>query len=480
VQIALAVASVAEGGVLTALARLESELVGRLYRPGDDGYAAATSPRNASGSQAPLAVVSVAESGDIVAAVRWARDAGLRVAVQATGHGAAGAIGGDVLLLDTSGLDDVALDSGRAIARVGAGVRSAALSAVTEQAGLLAAVGTAPDVGVVGYTAHGGVGWLTRAFGMASGSLLSVDFVDGQGFLSRADGDALWAYRGGGGVGIAVSMELALHPVEDLWGGYALWPLGAADRVIAAWSELQATGPRQLSTVISTLRSPVFPGPLRNRTALYLGAASPDGQSASAAIRRVLTQLPPAVISTFGDCDAERLAQIHLDPPVAVPAIGEGRWLGVGAWARATEIVTAALTGHSRRETGISTEADIKEPALAEIELRHLASDAPVRLGALTTPPGEYLLHAVGLAPDADARTAVEAELAKVLAVAKLDDTGQASAPFRDGRGATHDALPPDVRRRLTELRAHHDPDGRLVFPRPLTNERDDRGVDPA
>jgi FAD/FMN-containing dehydrogenase len=470
----------AEGGVLSTLARLETELVGRLCRPGDDGYAAATSPRNASGSQAPLAVVSVVDSGDIIAAVRWAADAGLRVAVQATGHGAAGTIANDVLLLDTSGLGDVALDSSRAIARVGAGVRSAALSAVTDPAGLLAAVGTAPDVGVVGYTAYGGVGWLTRAFGMASGSLLSVDFVNGQGVLSRADGDALWAFRGGGGVGIAVSMELALHRVEDLWGGYALWPLGAADRVIAAWSELQTTGPPQLSTVISTLRSPMSPEPLCNRTALYLGAASPDGQSASAAMRRILAGLPPAVISTFGDCDAERLAQIHFDPPIPVPAIGEGRWLGAGAQARASEIVTAALTGRAHRETGIRADTDLDEPALAEVELRHLSSDAPVAPGALTTPPGEYLLHAVGLVPDADARTAVQAELAKVLAAAAPDDTGQASAPFRDGRGATQDALAPDAWRRLTELRARHDPNGTLVFPRPLTGDGHDRGLDPA
>lgn len=443
------------------LRQLASELQGRLQLPGGDGYLQATAPRNNSGIQTPAAVVQVRDAEDVSVALRHAARAGLRVAVQATGHGAAGAIGADVLLLDTSRLTALQVDPRRRLARVGAGVRALQLAFATERCALIAPLGTAPDVGVVGYALHGGVGWMTRAFGMASAALHSVEFVDGRGerhqVTEDGDLDAMWAFRGGGGVGVVVSVELQLFAVQELWGGYALWPMTHAHKVIEAWSMLVESADHDLSTVISTLRTPTAPAELRGQSLIYLGAASPDAGRAAPALARMLRGLPSPSRARFGACDAVGLSKIHLDPPVAVPAVGDGRWLNASARSRAREIITAAHC--------------VGEPALAEVELRHVAGSTRGvdTAGALTRPPGDYLLHAVGLADSIAALRSIEQELATVRAVSRRDDTGRSAASFRDGQRTAPDAFEPSERQRLALIRGRFDPDGLVALPRPLS-----------
>jgi len=97
---------------------------------------------------------------------------------------------------------------------------------------------------VAGYTFDGGIGWLTAPHGLASAHLHAVDYVDGAGTARSATADAddevdraaLWAFRGGGDVGIATALEFGLVAVPDLWAGYLLWPGDQLDAVAAAWS----------------------------------------------------------------------------------------------------------------------------------------------------------------------------------------------------------------------------------------------------
>lgn len=438
--------------------QLARELRGKLLRPGEAEYARATRPRNSLAVQRPAAVVVAAGPADISACLRWAQSAGLRVAVQATGHGAAGSLGPDVILLDTSGLTELEIDSDRRVARLGPGVLSRQLAEAAAAHGLIAPLGTAPDVGVVGYTLFGGVGWMTRAFGLASAALLSAELIDGRGERRRAapdaDVDALWALRGGGGAGIVTAIELQLFAVEEPWGGYALWPLRSADRVTSAWSALVASGDRDLGTVVSTLRAPYAPPSLAGRSAIYLGAASPCGARAEPALAELMAQLPPPAFSAFGRCDSAALAKIHLDPPVPVAALGDGRWLRSEARFRAREIIMAVQDG--------------AEPALAEVELRHVAGPLAKVDGALVEPPGALLLHAVGAADSASGRESVETELRRVAARAAADDLGRSAASFRDGRPDAPEALSEGERDRLARTRARLDPGGGVKLPRSL------------
>lgn len=241
--------------------------------PGSVAYRAATTPHNATVVQRPAMVAHPRTAVDVADAIGWAAQRDLRVAVQGSGHGAGAVIGADRLLVDTSGLTSVDVD-GR-VARVGAGATWSAVNAVAERDGLLGLAGSSPTVGVAGYTFGGGVGYLTRPHGMASSALLAVDYVDGNGRTRRAtedaadivDREALWAYRGGGGVGVATSLTVELVEPQELWAGFQLWSIDALGAVADAWASAMAQIGEALSTSLSVLHTPpdasAFPPALR-------------------------------------------------------------------------------------------------------------------------------------------------------------------------------------------------------------------------
>ena len=440
---------------------LAALLPGRVFAPGTDEYNRASTPRNATARQRPAAVVTAYSADDVGGCLRFASQVGLRVVVQATGHGAAGDIGDDVLLLDTSRLDFIEVDPDRRVVRAGAGATFGAINAAAFEHGLLAPGGTAPDVGVVGYTVCGGVGWLTRPHGLASAALLSVDVVDGTGRQLHADdgehADVLWAYRGGGGVGIAAAMEMRLFPAQDLYAGYVLWAAEHASTVIPAWGKALSRLDPALSSAVGLLHAPdapTVPESLRGKAVVHLSAATVGGESAMETLREILSALPAPAIDTLGPCDAARLATIHLDPPAAVPAVGEGRWLTAEAGTLALDILTAAGTG--------------VDAPLAEVELRHVTSAPSDTPGAETSCPGEILLHATGPAPDEDSRQRVQSALGAVLAAARPVDTGRSAAAFRDGQASAPDALSSETRERLASIRRRIDPDGVIQLSRML------------
>lgn len=156
--------------------------------------------------------------------------------------------------------------------------------------------------------------------------------------------------------------------------------------------------------------------------------------------------LPRPAQDTFGPCDASRLAQIHLDPPAAVPAVGQGLWLDDSAARSAMAILGAAGAG--------------EDSALAEIELRHVgarSADAGVP-GAMTAAPGAFVLHATGPAPDDRARAAVLEALSQVTRAAASSMTGRECAAFRDGQTDALNAYDPVTGQRLRQITAEIDP----------------------
>jgi FAD/FMN-containing dehydrogenase len=433
--------------------------------PGSAGYARATTPHNSSGSQHPALAAAPRSIQGIAEVVRYAARSGRQVLPQATGHGAAGEVGDDMIILDTSGLAGVGIDPAARTARAGAGVTWAAVNAAAQRHGLLGLAGSAPDVCVSGYTFGGGVGWLVRAAGMASAALRAVDYVDGRGTIRRAaedaadpaDRDALWAFRGAGGAGVAGRLEFGLAVVDDLWAGYLLWPAAHLEAVVSAWAAaLPRIGPA-LATSISVLHAPPappFPEALRGTPVVHLALASPHGPGQASALREALAAVPPPAADTWGASDAEQLAGIHLDPPFPVPALGEGRWLGPGAPAIAASILSLA--------------SDPGSP-LALIELRNTGSTgstAPPAGGAVTAVPGPFLLHAVGLADTPGAREAAEQALGSVRRAWAPADAGRSAVSFAEGRPGDADSLAPADRERLAAIRAALDPDGVIAASR--------------
>jgi FAD binding domain len=429
----------------------------QVFTPGTDGYRRATSPHNTVARQQPALVAAPVTGEQAAVCVRHAAEHGLRVVPQATGHGAAASLRDDVLLIDTSGLSSIEIDTAHRSARVGAGCQWGDIDTAAFQHGLLGRAGSAPDVGVTGFTFGAGAGWLTRPWGLASGALSAVDYVNGRGELRRAaddasgeiDRDVIWACRGGGGAGLATALEFDLVPVDDLWAGQRLWPIEHLPAITQAWAaSLPHFGPA-LCTSISVLTAPpmpLIPQELHGQRVVHLSMASSTGQADARALLNALDEGPAPVVDTWGRTDVAGLGQIHLDPSRPVPAAGRGRWLDGTAAGYALEVLQAAV-----------------DSRILMIEIRNIANDAPVRPGALDRAPGDFMLHAVGAPGEDGDVVALDRDIDAAFAPSAPASTGLAIGTWCDGRASVPDALPAGVRDRVGAIAHAVDPSGILA-----------------
>ncbi len=438
-----------------------------LAHPGSDDYAESTSPHNSSVVQRPVAVARPKSTGDVADVVGWASDQNLTVAVQASGHGAGAPIGPDQILIDTSGMVTTDIDPRARLARAGAGATWAQVNTAAQRHGLLGLAGSSPTVAVAGYTFFGGVGWLVRPHGMASSALLTVEYVDGKGRIRHAaedatdlvDREALWAFRGGGGVGVATRLEFELVAPPAVWAGYQLWHIDALEPVVTAWAAAMDVVGDELSTSISVLHTSPdgpFPPEMRGVPIVHLAFASSAGEATAAPLLNALRAVPrPVVDDGWAPADAARLSSIHLDPPQPVPALGIGRWLGPDTPAQALDMLVPVAAHDS---------------PLAMIELRNTANRAATRDGALTAVPAPFLLHAVGLSTEPRVRQATEQGLSLVRAAASAVDAGWAATAFAEGRAGVDGGLPAAQLSRLAAARTAVDADHRIAASRLLAD----------
>ena len=255
---------------------------GAVALPGDDGYDAARQAFNLAVDQRPAAVAYPADAGEVAEVVRAARAAGLRIAPQATGHNA-GPLGdlSQTVLLKTSGMSGVAIDAERRIARVGAGVLWEDVVDAAAPHGLAALHGSAPNVGVVGYSLGGGMGWLARSHGLQANSVTAVELVTAEGEFIRADADndpeLFWALRGGGGnFGIVTALEFRLYPLSEIYAGFMLWDWTEAERVLTAWAQWAVDAPDHVTTSFRIMQMPPLeelPELVRGRSLVMIDGA---------------------------------------------------------------------------------------------------------------------------------------------------------------------------------------------------------------
>ncbi len=398
-------------------------------------------------------------------AVQLAADRRLRVAVQGTGHGASGSLDDQVALIATRYLDTVQIDSDTETATVGAGTTWGVLASNASGAGLAGLAGTAASVGVCGYVLGGGLGWLAREHGLASASLLAVDFVDAAGeehHTSEADDpEALWAFRGGGGVGIATRLHLRLWPHPTLYAGARFWAIEHLPAVVERWINVADSFPREMTSMAWALNAPdapAMPEPLRGRGVIALGACGTDVRTAQTQIADCFGPLPAPLFDSFAERRPDQLSDIHLDPPDPVPAIGEGRLLAELDPSTAIAIMRAAAIGAG---------------PLALVELRQLggALTRTQSAGALTTLDGAFALEATGVAPDPARVAAVQQRLAAVVSETAPVDLGRSFAAFRGARSDAPDALTEANARRLRRIQGECDPDARLIRAMRLTGD---------
>jgi FAD/FMN-containing dehydrogenase len=285
---------------------LRFRLAGGLHEPGAPEYEDACTLFNAMIEKRPALVARCVAAEDVVAALAFAREQGMPVAVRAGGHSVTGASlcdGG--LVIDLRGIDEVAVDPARRIARVGGGATWAAVDRATQEHGLATTGGRVSTTGVAGLTLGGGSGWLERKHGLACDNLLAAELVSADGRLVRASAEEnpelLWALRGGGGnFGVVTAFEFALHPVgPEVYAGLIFHPLERAPELLARWRDVMRAAPPELSLAFAYMTVPAddeeMPAELRGRPAalvlgMYAGPAA-EGEAAIAPLRELEASL---------------------------------------------------------------------------------------------------------------------------------------------------------------------------------------------
>ncbi|WP_411102566.1 FAD-binding oxidoreductase [Streptomyces sp. cmx-4-9] len=232
--------------------QLRDRVRGQVVTPDDEGYDQARTVHNAMIDKKPAVVVHCANAGDVMAAVDFARENGIDLAVRGGGHSVPGfgtCDGG--VVADLSAMRGVRVDPVRRTARAEGGATWGDFNAATHAFGLATTGGIISTTGVGGLTLGGGIGYLARGLGLSCDNLVSADVVTADGRLlvasAQENEDLFWALRGGGGnFGAVTSFEFRLSPVKDVYGGPILFEIDSAATVLRGFRDLIADAPEQL------------------------------------------------------------------------------------------------------------------------------------------------------------------------------------------------------------------------------------------
>src|SRR6267142_4377203 len=233
-----------------SLEKLREGFHGQLILPGDPGYDPSRVVWNAIADRYPALIARCTRVEDVIAAIRFARERDLVVAVRGGGHSVAGfstCDGG--VVIDLAGMRAVKVDPTKRTARVEGGALLEQLDRAAQEYGLACPVGVVGHTGVAGLTLGGGMGRLQRKHGFTIDNLLSVDLVTAEGRQLHAsndeNADLFWGIRGAGAnFGVVTSFELQLHAQEPtVMHGWVALPIERSREVGALLRAFLATAP---------------------------------------------------------------------------------------------------------------------------------------------------------------------------------------------------------------------------------------------
>ncbi len=431
---------------------IAGRISGELLGPADAGWDEARMAWNLTVDQRPACVALPENADDVVELVRFAREAGLRIAVQGTGHNASPYADLDgTMLMKTAAMRAVEIDAAARIARVEAGVTWAEVAVPAAEQGLMALQGSAHDVGVVGYCLGGGVSFLGRKHGLACERLRAVEIVTADGVLRRVDADhdadLFWALRGGGGnFGAVTAVEIELLERDSVYAGALFFPIERGGEVLSEWRRWLSDLPEEMTSVAS-LRNfpplPEMPDFLRGQSYAILEVywlGSPDeGDRLLAPLRA----LGPG-IDTIGTVDPVGLLEVHMDPPGPVPGLSDHQMLtdfDEAAIARVVEAVPAGPEG----------------PLMFEVRQ---AGGALARraagCGALGAIDSDFIAFTVDMVPAPELAAEAEAKIARVSEALAPDDSGSRYLNFAE-RAVDPEQAFGDRLGRLREIRDRYE-----------------------
>lgn len=441
----------------------ELKIDGRVAAPGDPDWDQARLAWNLAADQRPEAVAFAESAGDVAATVRFAAANGLRVAAQGTGHGAGPLPPLDgTILLKTERMRGIEIDTEARTARVEAGVLSLELAEAAGEHGLSSLPGSSPDVGVVGYSVGGGLGWLGRQHGFACNSINAIELVTAEGEQRTVDAtdepDLFWALRGGGGgYAVVTALHLALLPVADVYGGILIFPAELGAGAFRTYRDWAAGVGDEVTSIVRLLRPPPIPDvpePLRGKPLLTIDAACIGDAEAGAATIAPLREIGEPILDTFAQMPAAGLCRIHMDPEQPVPALGHHAPIAE----LPDEAIEAFVANGPGPETG---------SVLLLAELRHLggalARSGPNN-GALDNLDFPFVLNAIGsLMGPPEVTGKVAGDLDRITDAMEPWTADGSYFNFADRPCDVDSILPAETCARLTKVKRSWDPEGMFV-----------------
>jgi FAD/FMN-containing dehydrogenase len=245
------------------LSALSGRISGDVIVSHDPRYDTARQVMIFSVDRRPLAIVRAANAHDVAEAVTYARAYDLPLAVRSGGHSIAGSsMIDDGIVIDLSGMKDVAIDPETRTARVGAGATSGDLAGPASMHNLALSTGDTSSVGIGGLTLGGGIGFMVRKHGLTIDNLLAAQVVTAAGEIVTVSADQhpdlFWAIRGGGGnFGIVTEFTFRLAPVSQILGGVLMLP--ATREVLRGYLDYAPTAPDDLTTIANLMHAPPAP-----------------------------------------------------------------------------------------------------------------------------------------------------------------------------------------------------------------------------
>jgi hypothetical protein len=432
----------------------------RVIGPHDADYDEARHAWNLAVDQRPAAVCVARSVQDVQAAMAYARDNGLRVAAQTTGHLSQTLPSlEDTLLLKLALHDgEVAVDPVARTARIKAGARWGDVVDAVAPHGLAVMHGSSPSVGVIGYLLGGGLSFYGRRHGLAVNHVRAFEVVTPDGIARRVDAvhnaDLFYVLRGGGGgFAVVTAVELGLLPYAEVTGGALFFAAQDARAVLTAWRDWTADAPDSITTTFRILRLPPLPEvpePLRGVPTVCVDGVALEAGAAIRLEQRLRSVATPT-LGGFGPIPSAAVVRLHGDPEDPVPALGDGMLLD--------RLDDDAVEAYLR------VAADPLSPLVAA-ELRHLG-------GALAAPPpgagarghleGRFLLFGVGIPGMPAIADDLDAFLDGYLGALLPWATGTRFLSFAERTSSLKTCVSDAVLARLACARAALDPDGLLV-----------------
>ena len=337
--------------------------VGEVIVAGDDAYQAARQVWNGAIDRYPLAVVRPTSTQEVAAAVKVAANAGVPLALRGGGHGLPGfgtCDGG--LVIDLNRMKSVTVDEPNRLAVAGPGSTWRIFDEATQRFGLASTGGLVSSTGVAGLTLGGGIGWLTRPFGLACDNLHAAQIVTAEGQIVEANEglnpDLFWALRGGGGnFGVVTRFDFGLHPVKTVQAGMLFWPIEATREVAHAYLTWSAGLTDQFTTMLALVTAPdipEIPTQMRGQLAVAIvGCHVGTSDEATQELREIRT-LKPA-FDHFGETEYADFQQLFdEDLPTG------DRYYFTGGFADdLSDDLISVMLDHMRRRPSSRCEIDI-------------------------------------------------------------------------------------------------------------------------